>query len=120
MTSAIEFTCHHIPYDCLKHVFVIYSKVFTASCEHMMFILVMLFFQQIQTGLTEVDMTCTIIFDDRITARYIQVNPVAWNHWPAFRFELIGCSMYFLLSLILCLIIPPPRINQSEHSICGQ
>ena len=82
-----------------------------ASCEHMTFILnvqkVMLFFQQIQTGLTNNDMTSTIVFDDPVTARYIQINPVAWNGWPSFRFELIGCSTYFFHCLMIALFSDP-------------
>ena len=78
-----------------------------ASSEHITFILnihkVKLFFQQIQTGLTNNGVIRTIVFDDAVTARYIRVNPVEWNHWPSFRFELIGCRMYCFHCLIICI-----------------
>ena len=78
-----------------------------ASCEHMTSILnlqkVMLLFQQIQTGLTDHKMTKTLVFDARVTARYIRLNPMAWEVYPSFSFELIGCSMYFFNYLIIAL-----------------
>ena len=81
--------------------------MFMASSEHITFILniqkVKLFFQQIQTGLIDTETVITIAFDYPLTARYIRVNPVGWKSWPSFRFELIGCRMYFHC-LIICII----------------